>query len=164
MVNETRLSGVKFTKKMLALNKKHSHPNLSLVIAEAVKSQALAPRFYNMPTNMKRAISWECAECIQRHLHLFSSVYHTLLTAGKFKNFVVGLMFLMRKGMVVYDIQVLPHIKLLNYAMPKELYLKRHFDISGKTLTETENVIKMTMRSVSTDNQVFRNFCDLVPT
>ena len=60
--------------------------------------------------------------------------------------FIVGLLYLMKQGLVFNNTQWLPKVQLLNECLPPENQLQTMFSISTKTICETENEVKRILR------------------
>jgi hypothetical protein len=64
---------------------------------------------------------------------------------------VVGLLYLLRRGVVVHNVTVLPKMTELRAVLPLEQHLVTIFNIRSKIITEAENVIKFNLRNISFD-------------
>lgn len=62
---------------------------------------------------------------------------------------VFGLVFLMRSGIYMHDICVLPSIPELMQLLPNESNLQKHFSFKSKNITDIENKFKFHLRHVS---------------
>jgi hypothetical protein len=62
---------------------------------------------------------------------------------------VVGMLYMMRSGVTIDNITVLPRIPRLKHILPLEQHLPTFFNIRAKVVTEAENVIKYNMRGVN---------------
>ena len=65
---------------------------------------------------------------------------------------VVGMLYMMRTGVTIDNITVLPRISQLKRLLPLEQHLPTFFNIRAKVVTEAENVIKYNMRGVHPRN------------
>jgi len=65
---------------------------------------------------------------------------------------VVGMLYMMRTGVTIDNITVLPRIPQLKRLLPLEQHLPTFFNIRAKVVTEAENVIKYNMRGVNARN------------
>ena len=63
-----------------------------------------------------------------------------------FRDIVVGLLFLMRTGIVAHGVVVLRRVPLLMHLLPVENMLCKMFQIQSKTVTDVENKYKMHIR------------------
>lgn len=90
------------------------------------------------------------AECINRIDHLCGTLVFSndiALQVSKMHGIVVGLLYLMRVGVILHgDIEVIPRIHLLTRVLPTESHMKAVFKCSTKFLTGTENLVKMSLR------------------
>ena len=64
-------------------------------------------------------------------------------------HIIVGMLYLMRSGIMFENLIILPKLNKLGYILPPENALNSVFDIRAKYLTETENRIKFCLRSTS---------------
>lgn len=62
------------------------------------------------------------------------------------KPFIIGLLYLMRHGLIWENHIWLPQVTELNRILPSECHLKRVFGISPKSICETENEVKSILR------------------
>jgi hypothetical protein len=70
-------------------------------------------------------------------------------TCVKHGSIVTGMLYMMRTGVTIGDITVLPRITELKRLLPMEQHLMGFFNIRPKIVTEAENVIKYHMRNVA---------------
>ena len=61
---------------------------------------------------------------------------------------VVGLLYMLRRGVVVHNVTVLPKMSALRVVLPLEQHLVTVFSIRAKIITEAENVIKFNLRNI----------------
>ena len=67
----------------------------------------------------------------------------------KLDHFVIGLIYLLRNGIVMFDtLHVIPRIPMLRRLLPMETCLKAHFKIPCKIITEVENITKIALKSL----------------
>ena len=94
------------------------------------------------------ALASECSRAMNKFLHIFFTV-NTLPTT-KHRGLVVGLLYLMRSGMVLWDsVVVVPKVPLLANCLPSENLLQSLFKISTKVITQSENLIKQSLGKLS---------------
>jgi hypothetical protein len=91
-------------------------------------------------------------ECVTAILH-FTSCFRKVLMPNvppaKLDHFVIGLIYLLRSGIVMFDtLQVVPRIPVLRRLLPMETSLKMHFKIPCKIITEVENITKITLKAL----------------
>ena len=61
-------------------------------------------------------------------------------------NLVVGLLYLMKQGLTIQNVQWLPRVPCLHQCLPHETCLEKAFHLSMKLVCETENEIKLALR------------------
>jgi hypothetical protein len=61
---------------------------------------------------------------------------------------IVGMVYMLRRGVVVHNVTVLPKISGLCVMLPLEQHLVTVFNIKAKIITEAENVIKFNLRNI----------------
>jgi len=69
--------------------------------------------------------------------------------AHKRVSLVVGLLYLMKQGLVIHGIQWLPRCPSLAHCLPHETCLEKGFKLSTKLVCETENEVKLVLRQRS---------------
>jgi hypothetical protein len=99
--------------------------------------------------HQRRKIAMWCAEAIAKHLRILSQLSPLSIPDNKMRQSVVGLLYLMRSGVVFHDTVVLPRNDLLLDVLPLESNLEGVFKIKGKCITEMENIVKGVFRSSS---------------
>jgi len=79
----------------------------------------------------------------------FKKVLMPHVPPAKIDHFVIGLIYLLRSGIVMFDtMQVIPRIPVLRRLLPMETCLKAHFRIPCKIITEVENITKIALKSL----------------
>jgi hypothetical protein len=63
-------------------------------------------------TRQRKELCKWCSDTIHRHLCLMDRVCHGVITEARLQNVTVGLLYLLRNGIVVHDMVVLPKIKV----------------------------------------------------
>jgi hypothetical protein len=64
---------------------------------------------------------------------------------------IVGMVYMLRHGVVVHNVTVLPKISGLRVMLPLEQHLVTVFNIKAKIITEAENVIKFNLRNIPSE-------------
>ena len=94
------------------------------------------------------AMATECSNAMNKFLYLFFTV--STLPVTKHKGFVVGLLYLMRYGVVLWDsVVIVPKIERLCSCLPSENLLNSLFKLSTKVITHSENLIKQGLGKLS---------------
>jgi hypothetical protein len=68
------------------------------------------------------------------------------------KTMIIGLLYLLRSGLVHHSITILPQFRELSYLLPPENYINL-FGVKSKIITETENIVKCHLRTLG-DSQI----------
>ena len=69
--------------------------------------------------------------------------------ATKLDHFIIGLIYLLRTGIVMFDtMQVIPRVPVLRRMLPMETCLKANFKIPCKIITEVENLTKIALKTL----------------
>lgn len=90
-----------------------------------------------------------CVAAIMRFTSGFRKVLAPHVPPAKLDHFVIGLIYLLRSGIVMFDtLQVVPRIPALRRLLPMETSLKLHFRIPCKIITEVENITKITLKAL----------------
>jgi hypothetical protein len=91
----------------------------------------------------------ECSAAILHFTSCFRKVLMPHVPVAKLDHFVIGLIYLLRSGIVMFDtIQVVPRVPVLRRLLPMETSLKMHFKIPCKIITEVENITKITLKAL----------------
>ena len=112
-------------------------PCIPTVLAGALN--ALRPRRYTPASPELCRLCSESVEVCLRDIQAPATPAHRT-------NLVVGLLYLMKQGLVLNNVQWLPRMHLLRYCLPHENCLERCFGLSMKLICETENEIKLALR------------------
>lgn len=64
-------------------------------------------------------------------------------------DLLIGLTYLLRNGVHLHNIKILPRMEELNEILPSTIFLEKNFNIRAKSLTEVENRVKFTLRGMS---------------
>lgn len=95
-----------------------------------------------------------CTENIRHHLMMLHTIFPEIVQQSRLQGTVIGLMYLMRFGIIVKDIVVLPRLPTLHNTLPLETHLIQMFGMKGKVITETENTVKQVLKNLSINELV----------
>lgn len=99
--------------------------------------------------HMFDALARECIHAILCFTSCFRKVLVPHVPPAKLDHFVIGLIYLLRSGIVMFDtVQVVPRIPALRRLLPMETSLKLNFRIPCKIITEVENITKTTLKAL----------------
>jgi hypothetical protein len=111
---------------------------------------------HRIPPQSVMASMDERMECIRfsataicRLIHFMRTHCRNIPSCMKQGGIVVGMLYMMRSGVTIDNITVLPRIARLKHILPLEQHLPTFFKVRAKVVTEAENVIKYNMRGVN---------------
>ena len=102
----------------------------------------------------RQVLATWCAENIRHHLMMLHVIFPEIVQQSRLRGTVIGLMYLMRYGIIVKDIVVLPRLTALHNTLPLETHLFHMFGMKGKVITETENTVKQVLKNLSINELV----------
>lgn len=112
-------------------------PCVCTVLAQTVHQQK--------PKHLERASDAVCSFCATHIAQCLNSL--SLSNAQNRRvNLVVGMLYLMKQGLVIQNEQWLPKVPSLCNCLPHETSLEKVFKLSMKLVCETENEIKLALR------------------
>lgn len=126
-------------------------PNVIDMICHAQHTTLNCRRPLKLSHHDRLGISEWCTECIHRHIMLLNSACDQIITVQKLRPTVVGLLYLMRNGIVIHDVVVLKKLPVLTHILPMEIHLLQFFGVQNKCITQTENIAKEVLKSLSAD-------------
>lgn len=88
----------------------------------------------------------QCEKHIVSLMLQTTNVANLNIRNSEIKNHAIGLLYLMRYGIYVYDVCILPQISQLQKYLPKESNLQKNFGFKAKYITDTENKFKFAFR------------------
>lgn len=114
----------------------------SLCIFPTVLANAV---YLNSPKYSHKPTQHLCSFC---STHIIKCMTNLGLTSAQVKrvNMVVGLLYLMKQGLTIQNVQWLPRVPYLCHCLPHESNLEKGFKLSMKLVCETENEVKLALR------------------
>lgn len=122
-------------------------PEVASRLVESIGSSRKVATSLEMGT--RREIADWCCSSIFRHFCMLTRFSPGLLVDCKIRNCAVGLLYLMRQGIIMHGVVLLPKIAQLRHILPLENHLPIIFGVRGKCITETENIVKSTLKGIS---------------
>jgi hypothetical protein len=107
---------------------------------------ALARITHQLSPRPTLAATHELCEFCARHITKCLVSLGIGLAQNRRVSTVVGLLYLMKQGLVIQNAQWLPRVSALVYSLPHETCLEKYFKLSMKLVCETENEIKLALR------------------
>lgn len=130
-------------------------PNiLSLVQASVGCTRDSASTISRATKEERDSIANWCSENIYKHICMLNSIGggECDIPQCKLRGCTVGLLYLMRQGVIVQGVVVLPKLNRLKEILPMESHLQQMFGIKGRCITETENMVKLAVKSLDRDS------------
>lgn len=90
-----------------------------------------------------------CTRVITRFVNTAQQFVRDFMYNMQPRTFIVGILYLMRVGLIAHNIIVLPCVKVLIYLLPCENLLHQYFHIKCKSITEVENIVKLHVRMLN---------------
>ncbi len=125
-------------------------PNLVLIttdIARRMQGIRICPLHFDV--QLRRSVTDRCTAFLTRMINSLFLVCPTLLQATRFEYLVIGLLYLMRVGLSMNGVCLLPTVPELTLLLPLESMLFSCFNIRAKCVTDIENMIKLQLRGLS---------------
>lgn len=122
-------------------------------------------RFLNAEFEMDRRqqLVQTCATHVCHILNTCVHMFQMYCKPSEMRMMVFGLMYLMRNGVMMQNIQVVPRLALLQEMLPSENCLLNVFEFRAKYITDVENKFKFLFRSLQANQlKIFITGCDRV--
>lgn len=101
-----------------------------------------------------------CVDTVSSFCCRFAQLQFTVPSSIKMQGFVVGVLYLMRRGFVMFDtVQIVPRVSVLEEVLPVESSLKHAVGVNSRVMTETENIIKKAIKHLSVEQLRVLGFC-----
>ena len=111
---------------------------------------------YNLP--LREKVLQDIQQVLRHVLNMCRSQWHVNIKPLEIRIYIVGLVYLMRSGVVVHNIQVIPCFPILTYLLPAENLLQSVFGIKSKFITDIENKFKYFFRQIPVKNLIKLGF------
>lgn len=102
-----------------------------------------------LPDEKLLVLTEACARQICSTINIAHSKLDIYFKQADLRNYIIALLYLMRTGIHVEDVVILPRFKILQYLLPSETILWKIFACKSKIITEIENKYKMRVRLLS---------------
>lgn len=130
-------------------------PNLcTLVAVLAHRAQNIRLCCQNFNAEQRHALAEQCCRAITHLINMLTRLCPSMLAQSRRETLIVGLLYLMRSGLVVHGTFILPRVQALQRMLPLESYLHPYFGIRCNSVTEIENLIKMQARTLTPEQVV----------
>jgi hypothetical protein len=132
--------------------------NLALACAEVMGDCLHALKLTPFDAARRIALAKRVSTAILKVMNALVHNFGMPLKDGELQSVAVGLLYLMRTGVVFEDIAVLPAVSELGAYLPSENTLTRFFDIKSRTITESENRVKFSLRTATRERLLLAGF------
>jgi hypothetical protein len=133
----------------LKMQRLKTAPNVIVMISNIAKDiENYRLPIMNDTASLRKELAYSCAQdifkftCSMMHSN---AVFTMNLDAA---TMVIGLLYLLRSGLVHKNMTVLPRCRALAYLLPPENYISL-FGVKSKIITECENIVKCHLRTLS---------------
>lgn len=140
-----------FHKNARRIKTHEKNPNLIDIFTETINQTVLYRTPYILPEQSLLAICQQCTTNIFRVFKLLrinNDKRGWKRSIQRMKSIVVGLVYMTRTGVMWNDTVILPYMSVMNNVLPHEVSLQQIMGLRPKIITETENFIKTSMRSI----------------
>jgi len=128
-------------------------PNLIVLISSiAVDIENYRLPIMNDTMSLRKELADVCAQAIFKFTCSMTTSSAAFTLNLEAKTMIIGLLYLLRSGLVHRSITILPQYRQLVYLLPPENYINL-FGVKSKIITETENIVKCHLRTLS-DTQI----------
>ena len=111
---------------------------------------------YNLA--LREKVLRDIKQVLRHVLNMCRSQWHVNIKPLEIRIYVVGLVYLMRSGVITHNIQVIPCYPILTYLLPAENLLQSVFGIKSKFITDIENKFKYFFRQIPVKNLIKLGF------
>lgn len=123
--------------------------NIALACAELMGDCIHTLNLTHFNAAARKAMVKPVSKCIVKVVGTLVHNFRMPLKEGELKSVTVGMLYLMRKGVMFEDLTVLPALSELRGYLPSENMLAAFFDIKSRTITESENRVKFALRTAT---------------
>lgn len=100
--------------------------------------------------SLRKLVSKHCVNCIRHVMGIACNRLGLAVKDSEMRNFVFGMVFLMRSGVNLGTVCLLPICKHLKNMLPSENNVGKYINFKAKYITDTENRFKYVFRKQST--------------
>ena len=133
----------------LALAPAQQPGNLVDVLQTALATCAEKKRYERFDRVARLQVSAYCSQQLRSTIPICNKFLKMNIRRTDMRVVVFGLMYLMRSGICIHEICVLPSVAALHQMLPNESNLHKYHNYKSKHITDTENKFKFHLRHVS---------------
>jgi hypothetical protein len=128
-------------------------PNLIIMISNIASDiENYRVPIMNSTESLRNSLAYSCAHDIYKFTCSMVQSQAVFTVSIDAKAMVIGLLYLLRSGLVHKNMTVLPRCRALTYLLPPENYISM-FGVKSKIITECENIVKCHLRTL-TDSEI----------
>lgn len=150
-IHKKKLALVKYLKQC-KIDHPAQLPNIYQVVCHVTNCTTRTRMISTMGEPSRSVLADWCSAAVCKHMHLLNSFGHAYITESKIKDIAIGLLYLMRSGVTMHGIVLLPKCTILCKLLPLETQLETNFKTKSKVITETENLVKTIFRTVTAES------------
>jgi hypothetical protein len=133
----------------LKMERRQENPNLISMISKiAADIENYRLPIANETTALRKHISFRCANDIFKFTSSMVNSKAVFTNTIDPTTMVIGLLYLLRSGLVHNNITILPQYRELGYLLPPENFIHL-LHVKSKIITITENIVKCHLRTLS---------------
>ena len=137
--------------KELKMKRRRYNPNLIVLISKiATDIENYRLPISNDTDTLRKDLAYRCANDIYKFTSSMIASKAAFTGTIDPTTMVIGLLYLLRSGLVHKDITVLPQYRVLSHLLPPENFIHL-FQVKSKIITITENIVKCHLRTLSMD-------------
>ena len=137
--------------KSLKMERRRHNPNLIVMVSKiATDIDNYRLPISNDTDTLRRELAYRCANDIYKFTSSMVASKAVFTGTVDPTAMVIGLLYLLRSGLVHKNITVLPQYRVLSHLLPPENFIYL-FDVKSKIITITENIVKCHLRTLSID-------------
>ena len=124
--------------------------NIPMILEEAIKAcKATKALTYSYDEKLRRTTASGCVYYISNLIGIWITITKKKFKKSETKSIIYGLVYLMRTGVTVNGICILPRYDKLVSLLPPENMLGMYFDFRSKYITDTENRLKFLFKNMN---------------
>ena len=120
--------------------------NVLELLEQSIGHNKETKKYGEFDDEYQAAVAEQCVRQLRSTLPICNKHLSMNIKRTEMRTAVFDLLFLMRSGICIHDICVLPGITALCKMLPNESNLMKHFDFKSKNITEIENKFKFHLR------------------
>lgn len=125
------------------------HINVIKTIENVISATKERKRYLEFDYDTRKEVANICSLQLRSTIPICNRHLNMNIRRNDMRVVVFGLMFLMRTGICIHDIRVLPNLPDLVQFLPNESNMLKFFEFKSKNITDIENKFKFHLRYVT---------------